>query len=113
MGATQPAPHRWSGTGEGDTGARRMSGVARHDAWQAGDSYDGYMGRWSRQIAPRFLEWLDAPGRLDWLEIGCGTGALSAAILARCNPRSLLAIDPSEEFIATARRNVSDQRAEF
>jgi SAM-dependent methyltransferase len=90
-----------------------MSGVARHDAWQAGDSYDGYMGRWSRQIAPRFLEWLDAPDRLDWLEIGCGTGALSAAILARCNPRSLLAIDPSKEFIATACRNVSDQRAEF
>jgi SAM-dependent methyltransferase len=90
-----------------------MSGVARHDAWQAGDSYDGYMGRWSRQIAPRFLEWLDAPDRLDWLEIGCGTGALSAAILARCNPRSLLAIDPSKEFIATTCRNVSDQRAEF
>ena len=47
MGAAQSAPHRWSGAGEGDTGARRMSGVARHDAWQAGDSYDGYMGRWS------------------------------------------------------------------
>lgn len=90
-----------------------MSGVARHDAWQAGDSYDGYMGRWSWQIAPRFLDWLGAPDRLDWLEIGCGTGALSAAILARCNPRSLLAIDPSEGFIATARRNVPDQRAQF
>ena len=90
-----------------------MSEAARHDAWQAGDSYDGYMGRWSRQIAPRFLDWLDAPDRLDWLEIGCGTGALSAAILGRCNPRSLLAIDPSEGFIATARRNVSDHRAEF
>jgi len=90
-----------------------MSEVARHDAWQAGDSYDGYMGRWSRQIAPRFLDWFDAPERLDWLEIGCGTGVLSAAILARCNPGSLLAIDPSEGFIATARRNIADQRAEF
>jgi SAM-dependent methyltransferase len=90
-----------------------MSGVARHDAWQAGDSYDGFMGRWSRQIAPRFLDWLEVPERLDWLEVGCGTGALSAAIVARCNPRSLIAIDPSEGFIATARRNVADQRAEF
>jgi SAM-dependent methyltransferase len=86
---------------------------ARHDAWQAGESYDGYMGRWSRQLAPRFLDWLGVPDRLDWLDVGCGTGALSGAILARCNPKSLVAIDPSQGFIATARRNVSDQRAEF
>lgn len=90
-----------------------MSGVARHDVWQAGDNYDEFMGRWSRQIAPRFLHWLDAPERLDWLEVGCGTGALSAAIAARCDPRSLTAIDPSDGFIETARRNVSDQRVAF
>ncbi len=90
-----------------------MSEAARHDAWQAGDSYDAYMGRWSRQLAPRFLDWLGAPQRLDWLDVGCGTGALSASILARCNPASLIAIDPSEGFIATARRNVADRRAEF
>ena len=90
-----------------------MSGAARHDAWQAGDSYDGYMGRWSRQLATRFLDWLGAPGELDWLDIGCGTGALSASILAYSNPKSLIAVDPSEGFIATARRNVSDQRVEF
>ncbi len=41
------------------------------------------------QIAPRFLDWLDAPAGLDWLEIGCGTGALSAAILARCDQRAV------------------------
>lgn len=90
-----------------------MSQASRHDAWQAGDSYDLYMGRWSRQIAPRFLEWLDPDGGLDWLEVGCGTGALSAAILARCNPRSLILIDPSEGFLAKARANVADARAEF
>jgi len=36
-----------------------MTESSRHDAWRAGDSYDSYMGRWSRQIAPRFLDWLD------------------------------------------------------
>jgi ubiquinone/menaquinone biosynthesis C-methylase UbiE len=61
-----------------------MVEASRHDSWQAGDSYDAYMGRWSRQVAPRFLDWLDASPGLDWLEVGCGTGALSAAILARC-----------------------------
>lgn len=87
--------------------------TSRHDAWQAGRSYDAYMGRWSRQLAPRFLDWLQPRNGLDWLEIGCGTGALSATILARCSPESLLAIDPSEGFIATAKANVADDRAAF
>ncbi len=90
-----------------------MSTTSRHDAWQAGDSYEQYMGRWSRQIAPRFLDWLDAPAGLDWLEVGCGTGALSSAIVARCAPRSLVSIDPSEGFLATARANVPDARVAF
>jgi len=90
-----------------------MTEGSRHDAWQAGDSYDLYMGRWSRQIAPRFLDWLDAPDGLDWLEVGCGTGALSAAILARCKPKSLISMDPSEGFLTKARANVPDRRAEF
>ena len=90
-----------------------MAQATRHDAWQAGDSYDLYMGRWSRQIAPLFLDWLDPPEGLDWLEVGCGTGALSAAILARCNPASLVSMDPSEGFLAKARANVPDGRVEF
>ena len=90
-----------------------MAEARRHDAWQAGDSYDLYMGRWSRRIAPLFLQWLDAGPGLDWLEVGCGTGALSAAILEACDPKSLIAIDPSEGFVQKARSNVPDARAEF
>ena len=90
-----------------------MADASRHDAWQAGDRYDAYMGRWSRQIAPRFLDWLAATDGLDWLDIGCGTGALSASILARCNPRSLISIDPSEGFVTTARGAIQDGRAMF
>ena len=90
-----------------------MTETSRHDAWQAGDSYDAYMGRWSRLIAPRFLEWLDAPDGLDWLEVGCGTGALSAAILDRCKPKSLISIDPSDGFLNKARANVPDPRVVF
>jgi SAM-dependent methyltransferase len=90
-----------------------MAATTRHDAWQAGDSYDLYMGRWSRQVAPRFLDWLGARDGGDWLEVGCGTGALSAAILARYKPASLLAIEPSEGFLAKARANVPDRRVTF
>ena len=90
-----------------------MAEAARHDAWQAGDRYEAYMGRWSRQLAPRFLEWLRAPHGARWLELGCGTGALSAAILTKCNPKSLISIDPSEGFVKADRAMVLDPRVEF
>ena len=85
-----------------------MGEGARHDAWPAGESYDLYMGRWSRRIAPRFVDWLALPDGRDWVEVGCGTGALSAAILAGAAPASLMAIEPSEGFLARAQENVAD-----
>ncbi len=90
-----------------------MTESSRHDTWQAGDNYDAYMGRWSRKIAPRFIEWLAAPRGLQWLEVGCGTGALSEVILAQRQPENLISIDPSSGFIETARKNVADNRVEF
>jgi SAM-dependent methyltransferase len=90
-----------------------MAETTRHDAWQAGDGYERYMGRWSRPIAARFLAWLDMPAGLDWLDVGCGTGALSAAIVAVCEPRSLIGIDPSAGFVAKARHDVVDPRVDF
>jgi len=90
-----------------------MSTTTRHDAWQEGDSYDAYMGRWSRAVAPLFLDWLGTEEGGDWLEVGCGTGALSAAILDRCAPGSLIGIDASAGFVATARRAVPDAHATF
>lgn len=90
-----------------------MTEASRHDAWTAGDRYEAYMGRWSRQLAPRFLEWLGVAHGLDWMDVGCGTGALSSAILAQCNPKSLVAVDPSDGFVATARATIKDPRADF
>jgi ubiquinone/menaquinone biosynthesis C-methylase UbiE len=90
-----------------------MATSSRHDAWAAGDSYDAYMGRWSRPIAARFLDWLAVPNGLDWLELGCGTGAMTAAIVRRCKPASLIGIEPSEGFIAKAREAVDNARVEF
>jgi ubiquinone/menaquinone biosynthesis C-methylase UbiE len=90
-----------------------MTDTSRHDAWQAGDRYEAYMGRWSRKLAPLFLDWIGAAPNLDWLEVGCGTGALSTAIVERCDPASLIAIDASPGFVATARAGVPDPRAVF
>jgi SAM-dependent methyltransferase len=90
-----------------------MSATTRHDAWSAGENYERYMGRWSRLIAARYLDWLGAPKGAAWLDLGCGTGALTQSILARCEPRSVVGIDPSEGFVAHARANTSDERARF
>ena len=89
-----------------------MGDASRHDAWQAGESYDLYMGRWSRQIAPLFLDLL-VEKDLDWLDVGCGTGALSQAILDTSKPKRLVGVDPSEGFVARARKIVTDPRATF
>ncbi|WP_102108389.1 class I SAM-dependent methyltransferase [Oceaniglobus roseus] len=90
-----------------------MAEHTRHDAWQAGEAYDAYMGRWSRRIAPLFLDLLDPAPRADWLELGCGTGGLTGAIVDRCDPRHVTALEPSEGFLRTARERISAERATF
>lgn len=84
-----------------------MSAVS--DNWAQGDSYEQYVGRWSRQVAPRFLEWLAIPAGQRWLDVGCGTGALCGAILDRCAPSSVTAVEPSVGFLETARRRLGDR----
>lgn len=72
------------------------------DRWEDGDAYERYVGRWSRRVAALFLAWLDLPPGRRWLDVGCGTGALSAAILDAAAPEAVTAVDPSEGFLAQA-----------
>jgi SAM-dependent methyltransferase len=77
------------------------------DTWERGSPYEQYIGRWSRRVAPPFLAWLGIPAGRKWLDVGCGTGALCAAIVDRCSPSSVASIEPSEGFLATARENLA------
>ena len=83
------------------------------DKWAAGDRYEPYVGRWSRLVAREFLHWLSLPAKLDWLDVGCGTGALTQSILAHADPASVRGIDPSAAFVDYARGHTSDPRAVF
>lgn len=89
-----------------------MERQARHDAWAAAENYERYMGRWSRAVAAGFLDWLAPPAEADWLDVGCGTGALSAAILKAAAPRSLVAVEPARGFRARAEEALADPRAQ-
>jgi len=71
------------------------------------------MGRWSRRLARAFLEWLQPTPSANWLEVGCGTGALTSTICELCDPASIAACDPSEPFIEHARKRLPDARASF
>ena len=81
------------------------------DTWERGSPYEQYVGRWSRRLAPPFLEWLNVPAGRRWLDVGCGTGALCAAIVDRCVPASVTGIEPSEGFLNTARENLAGRAA--
>ena len=81
--------------------------------WASGDAYEPYVGRWSRAVAAEFLAGLGVGPAGRWLDVGCGTGALSAAILMDCEPAEVVGIDPSEGYVAWAAAHVNDPRAQF
>jgi SAM-dependent methyltransferase len=83
------------------------------DIWEVGGAYEAYVGRWSRRVAALFVPGLAVPPRRNWLDVGCGTGALSATVLARADPVTVVGVDPSEGFLAEARSRIGDPRASF
>lgn len=83
------------------------------DTWDSGDAYEPYVGRWSRLVAREFLQWLAVPPGSRWLDVGCGTGALSQEILDHATPREVVGLDPSASYVAFARNRVNDARARF
>lgn len=83
------------------------------DKWAAGATYEDFMGRWSRLLASWFVSWLPVRPSAHWLDIGCGTGAMSAAICAASQPASVVACDPSAPFVDYARQRHVDPRVSF
>ncbi|MEH0937187.1 class I SAM-dependent methyltransferase [Micromonospora psammae] len=74
-----------------------------HEVWADGAAYEAYVGRWSRAVAAEFLRWLDVPPGRRWLDVGCGTGALTAMVLAGAAPAHVAGVDRSEGFVRHAR----------
>ncbi len=81
--------------------------------WASGAAYEPYVGRWSRLVAREFLTWLGLPPGSRWLDVGCGTGALSQLVLETASPSEVIGIDPSEGYVAYAREHVTGERVAF
>lgn len=84
-----------------------------NDGWKAGSTYERFMGRWSRRLAPEFVAWMHIPPGSRWLDVGCGTGALTSAICEFGEPKSVKACDPAEPLVRYAREQIVDDRVSF
>ncbi|HXH47379.1 MAG TPA: class I SAM-dependent methyltransferase [Bradyrhizobium sp.] len=78
-----------------------------------GAAYEQVMGVWSRSVGEVFLDWLKPAQGLRWIDVGCGSGAFTELILARCTPTDVHGIDPSEGQLAFARTRPGARGAAF
>jgi SAM-dependent methyltransferase len=71
-----------------------------------GARYELMMGRWSRLVGERFIDWIGVPDGACWLDIGCGNGAFTELLVERCRPAGVQAFDPSPGQLAYARNRL-------
>ena len=80
-----------------------MAAQPQAESWASGVAYEPFIGRWSRLIAREFLRWLGRDARERWLEVGCGTGALTNTITEVAAPAMVVATDRSTAYVEYAR----------
>jgi len=77
------------------------------------DAYERFMGRWSRALGRWFLSWMGAPPAARWLDVGCGTGALTQLILDTSSPSALAAVDSAAAQLERAAQTTKGGPVEF
>jgi ubiquinone/menaquinone biosynthesis C-methylase UbiE len=69
-------------------------------------AYDNFMGRYSERLAPMFADFAGVQAGQKVLDVGAGTGALTAELLRR--GAEVAAADPSPPFVAALERKFPD-----
>jgi SAM-dependent methyltransferase len=83
------------------------------DVWDDAERLERYVGRWSRLVAREFVAWLDVPPGGRWLDVGCGSGALTETVLTVADPAVVIGVDTSAAYVGHAQGRVADARASF
>src|SRR5574339_220135 len=81
--------------------------------FEAAEAYERDMGRWSKRLAPLFVEFVGIEDGDRVLDVGCGTGSLAWTIAATTSASKIVGIDPSDGFLKYARSHYSDTRVTF
>jgi SAM-dependent methyltransferase len=81
--------------------------------FSAGDAYERFMGRWSGKLAPRLVQFAGLRDGDVILDVGSGTGALTAAAVNAAPSSRIIGIDPSEQYVAFAHARHLGNRVRF
>ena len=65
-------------------------------------AYERFMGRWSRSLAPLFVRFAGVRAGDTVLDVGSGTGALTAAVAQIAPDSPIFGIDPAAAYVARA-----------
>lgn len=82
-------------------------------ASSSGDGYELLMGRWSRQLAAPFIEFVGLTDGGRILDAGCGTGALSSDLLRQTKTAEIIGVDFSDAYVEFAKATIEDPRIAF
>jgi SAM-dependent methyltransferase len=66
-------------------------------------SYDRFMGRYSAQLSPQLADLAGVAAGQRVVDVGAGSGMLTAELVERLGPEAVSAVDPSESFVAAVR----------
>jgi SAM-dependent methyltransferase len=68
------------------------------------EAYDRFVGRYGAQLADALIEFAGVAPGMRALDVGCGPGALTGALVQRLGAESVRAADPSEPFVEACRK---------
>ncbi|HEX5108713.1 MAG TPA: methyltransferase domain-containing protein [Vicinamibacterales bacterium] len=78
-----------------------------------GEAYERFMGRWSRDLARQLVQFAGIRDGDAVLDVGSGTGALTAAIAAAAPSARIIGLDRSEPYVVSARARHQSSRLLF
>jgi SAM-dependent methyltransferase len=81
---------------------RTPTARARSEFFSAGDAYERFMGRWSGELAPRLVRFAGVRDGDAVLDVGSGTGALTAAVVAAAPSSRVIGVDAAAAYVAFA-----------
>ena len=90
-----------------------VGGRAQDGMFSGGEAYERFMGKWSRALAPLLVSFARVRDGDAVLDVGSGTGALTAAVAAVAPSSHLIGIDPVAAYVAFAQRRHPSDRVRF